>query len=168
MHLWGDDWFKQYGDEFYKAIDDLEYRIRKWSKAFVYGKEKFGRYEDSYLTLWDGGLFQIIFGYKMFFHGRLERLVHKIDHSLIPVRKTKFGWFKVGLCGINWKIGLTQVVRRWQEKRINKAFQITCKEHPDLIDELVSHVDCWEFIKPCKWGDVDGTAIHNKYWERIC
>ena len=167
MHEWGDEWFRKYGKDLYEAIDKLEDRIRKWSKAYVYGKEKWGCYQDSFLTLWDGGLFQILFGYKVFFHGWFERLVHKIDRQLIPVKKTKFGWVKVGLCDLNWKIGLTKIVQRWQKHRVNKAFQVTCKEYPHLVDELVCDVDCYRLIKPCKWGNIDGTEIHNKYWEKI-
>ena len=64
----------------------------------------------------------------------------------------------------------TKFYRRYSDRRkdaYNKVFQIACKKWPHLTDELVADVDGWKWIKPCKWGDVDGTAIHNKYWKTL-
>lgn len=169
MHYWGDDWFKEHGDNLYKAISVLENRMRKWAKVGVCGKEKWGCYRDDFLTFWDGGLSQIFYGYKCWWGGGSwhERLVHAIDHSLIPYRKTKFGWLKVGLTDFNRLIGLRKLVNWWQAKQLNKAFQITCKEYPDVAEELVMDVDCYKIIKPCRWGNIDGEEIHNGHWKPL-
>lgn len=168
MHYWGDEWFKKYGNQLYNAIDILEYRIRKWAKCGVYGKEKYGTYRDEYFRMWDGGIFIIVFGYT-FFHGKnwLERLLWKIDHTLIPIQKTKFGWRRVGLADFNQAIGLVKLVNKWQAKMVNKAYQITCKEYPDIIDELIVCADTYTMVKPCKWGNIDGEIIHDKYWKKL-
>lgn len=168
MHYWGDDWFKEHGDSLYKAIDDVELRIRKWAKAGVCGKEKYGSWRDEYLTLWDGGIGQIICGYRGWWgENRLQKILFTIDHSLIPYKKTKYGWLKVGLSNLNTLLGIRRLVNKWQMRMINKAVQITCKEHPDVIDELLVCADCYKIVKPCKWGDVDGEAIHRKYWKPL-
>ncbi|MDO4465568.1 MAG: hypothetical protein Q4C49_00970 [Bacillota bacterium] len=73
----------------------------------------------------------------------------------------------LGLIHINNKIGLTKLVNKFQAYQFNKTFQLACKKWPNIIDELISDIDGYEMIKPCKWGDVDGTEIHNKYWTTI-
>lgn len=168
MHCWGDEWFKKYGNQLYNAIDMLEYRIKKWAKCRVYGKEKYGTYRDEYFSMWNGELSTIFFGYKLF-HGSnwYENLMWKIDNYLIPVKKTKFGWYKVGLANFNRAIGLVKLVNKWQVKQLNKAVQITCKEYPDVVGELLMDVCFYKCIKPCKWGDVDGEEIHKKYWKTL-
>ena len=70
-----------------------------------------------------------------------------------------------GLCHYSQKIGLTNLVIKHQEKHYNKAFQLACKKWPNIKDELIVMVDGYALIKPCKWGDVDGTEIHKKYWK---
>ena len=169
MHYWGDDWFKEHGDNLYSAINTVEKRIRKWARMGVCGKEKFGTWRDEYLTFWDGGIGQIFCGYRGWWGlNWWTKLLFTIDHNLIPIKRvkteTKVVWLKVGLSNFNRMIGLVKLVNKWQARMLNKAVQITCKEYPDVIDELVSEVDCYQCIKPCKWGDVDGEAIHNKYW----
>lgn len=167
MHFWGDEWFKEHGSNLYSAIEAVEERMRKWAKVAVCGKEKYGTYRDEYLRMWDGGIFQILFGYKISHKKWYENLLYKIDHNLIPIKKTQFGWYKVGLSNFNNMIGLTKLVWKWQAKMINKSFQITCKEYPDVVDELIVCADCYEMIKPCKWGNIDGEAIHKKYWKPL-
>ena len=168
MHYWGDEWFNAHGTEFYNAIDELEYRIRKWAKCSVCGKEKYGTYRDDFFRMWDGDLSTIIFGYKMYHSDSwIERLIYHIDWYLIPTKKAKFGWHRFGIADFNRAIGIAKLVNKWQARRVNKSFQITCKEHPKIIDELVCDTDCYKMIKPCRWGDVDGRKIHDKYWEAI-
>lgn len=167
MHYWGDEWFQKYGETFYRAIDVFEERIRKWAKCGVYGKEKYGTYRDEYFRMWDGSLFIIFFGYKLFRNGWLENLVYRIDNRLIPIKKTQFGWRKVGLSDFNRLIGLTKLVNKWQARMLNKAAQITCKEYPEVVDELLMDVCFYKCIKPCKWGNVDGEEIHKKYWKTV-
>lgn len=167
MHQWGDSWFKQNDKAFNEAIHTLEHRIWKWAKVSVWGKEKYGTYRDEYLQLWDGGLSQIFFGYKAFRESRMENLMYRFDHRLIPIKRAKFGWCRVGFCTLTYMLGIQWLVHRWQKAKINKAFQITCKEYPQFVDELICDVDCYELIKPCKWGNVDGTKIHQKYWTEL-
>lgn len=168
MHIWGDEWFKKYGNRLYNAIDIFEYRIRKWAKCRVYGKEKYGTYRDEYFSMWDGSISTIFFGYKLFRGSNwFENLMWNIDNNLIPIKKTQFGWYKVGLANFNRAIGLVKLVNKWQARMLNKAAQITCKEYPDVVGELLMDVCFYKYIKPCKWGDIDGEEIHNKYWKTL-
>lgn len=64
MHLWGDEWFKQHGDDLNDAIKYVEQRLHKWARVGVCGKEKHGTYRDEYFRMWDGGMTQIFFGYR--------------------------------------------------------------------------------------------------------
>lgn len=169
MHYWGDKWFKEHDGQLNEAINILTYRVRKWAHCGFSTKEKYGSMRTDFVMLWDGGIRQILTPYKGWVIGHTwwAKFLWYIDNHLIPYKKTKYGWLWVGLANLNWAIGLTKLVHKWQAKRINKAFQVTCKEFPELIDELICDVDCYEIIKPCKWGDVDGTKIHNKYWKTI-
>ena len=169
MHEWGDDWFKKYGTEFNRAITVLEKRIRKWAHAGVCGKEKWGCYRDEYLTLWNGGLRYLLTPYRgwVIGHSKWATFLWYIDTHLLPIKKIKYGWYWVGIADLNRVLGLTKLYHKFQERRINKAFQVTCKEYPHFIDELISDVDCYKLIKPCKWGDIDGEAIHKKYWKVV-
>lgn len=89
MHFWGDEWFQKYGDELHEAIEKLEKRIEKWAKAGICGKEKHGTYRDEYLRFWDGGLTQLFFGYRAtYYHNPISKILYKIDHCLIPIKKT--------------------------------------------------------------------------------
>lgn len=166
MHYWGDEWFQKYGSSFYKAIGKLESRMRSWARVGVCGKEKWGMYRSDFLTFWDGGLTQIFFGYRARYRG-FAHLLYNFDHYLIPIKKTKYGWLRVGFADLIRVIGLQKLVQKWQTEQVNKAFQVTCKEYPQFIDELVADVDCYEIIKPGKWGDVDGEKIHWKHWKKI-
>lgn len=168
MHIWGDEWFKKYGNQFYEAIKVFEDRIRKWAKCRVYGKEKFGTYRDEYFSMWNGELSTIFFGYKLVYNRNwFEKLIWKIDNCLIPIKKTQFSWYKVGLANFNRAIKLVKLVNKWQAKMLNKAAQITCKEYPDVVGELLMDVCFYKCIKPCKWGNINGQKIHEKYWKVI-
>lgn len=72
--------------------------------------------------------------------------------------------------GLRTKVMKTKFYKRYCQRRkdaYNKVFQLACKRWPHLSDELISDIDGWEWIKPCKWGDADGEAIHYKYWKKI-
>lgn len=72
--------------------------------------------------------------------------------------------------GLRTKVMKTKFYKRYCQRRkdaYNKVFQLACKKWPNVVDELIVDVDGWEWIKPCKWGDVDGRAIHDKYWKKI-
>lgn len=190
MHYWGDEWFEANGNDLYHAISFIEKRLRKFGIG-VCGKEKYGTYRDEYLQFWNGGLYQILFGYRAFIgpfglnkYPRFKQFMqvlhtfiyNKVDYATPKIPKDtpwedyhtyfeKRIW--LGLIHINKKIGLTKLVNKFQAYQFNKTFQLACKKWPNIIDELISDIDGYEMIKPCKWGDVDGTEIHNKYWTTI-
>lgn len=180
MHEWEDEWFKKHGNELYSAINEIEHFQRKHFIG-VYGKEKWGCYRNDYLAFWNGGLYQLIFGYKLYigpsgyykskFIRYIVTFIHNtiywFDQCMIPYKRTKYGWLKVGLSDFNRWIGLVKLVHKRQFKMFNKSFQLACKKYPDIIDELICDIDGYELVKPCKWGNVDGVAIHNKYWKTL-
>ena len=72
--------------------------------------------------------------------------------------------------GLRTKVMKTKFYKRYCQRRkdaYNKVFQLACKKWPNVVDELIVDVDGWEWIKPCKWGDADGRAIHDKYWKTL-
>lgn len=180
MHYWGDEWFNKHGDDLYAAINEIEHNLRKY-RICVCGKEKWGCYRDDFLRLWDGGWYYIIFGPSLCFRPCryykwkpfrklvefIHSAIHWFDHCMIPYKKTKYGWLKGGIADFNVKIGLAKLVWDWQAKKYNKVFQLVCKKYPDIVDELICDTEGYKMIKPCKWGDIDGTAIHNKYWKPL-
>lgn len=92
---------------------------------------------------------------------RLMKLIHErfTDKDGKPVER-----------GLRHFVRNTRFYKRFCERRkeaYNKVFQLACKKWPDIKDELISDIDGWEWIKPCKWGDVDGEDIHKKYWKTI-
>ena len=169
MHEWGDEWFKQYGDELYTAIREIERRLRRF-KIGISGKEKWGCYRDEYLTFWDGGLYQILFGYRAYI-GTFRRkglyrlkwfkdLVNRFHNYVCYTVDPKFK-------KLTAKKNIHGRIVDWQKRKLNDVFQTVCMKHPDIIDELVCDVDCYELIKPNKKGNVSGTAIHNKHWKSL-
>jgi len=188
MHCWGDEWFQKNGNDLNNAIDFIEKNLHKYGIG-VCGKEKYGTYRDEYLHFWSGGLYEILFGYRVWIgsHRRykwnwLGEIVNKI-HRFIYYRldygtpekyenesfekySTRFKNRKwKGLIHYNSKIGLTEFVYNYQSKMYNKVFQLACKKWPNIIDELIVMIDGYKLIKPCKWGNVDGEEIHKKYWK---
>ena len=190
MHYWGDEWFKKNGDDLYEAISYIENYLRKHHIG-VCGKEKFGTYRDEYLTFWNGGIYHILFGYRGYigtYHRYrcewFKNLVNKIHNfiyftidqgSISSKEGESFQKYSKrynerkwkGLCDLNYKIGLTKLVNDRLAKHYNIAFQNACKKWPNLIDELICDVDGYMMIKPGKYGDIDGEAIHNKYWQKV-
>ena len=190
MHFWGDEWFKKNGDDLYNAIDFIEKYLRKHHIG-ICGKEKYGCYRDEYLRLWDGGLYTILFGYRCYIgtHNNykwkwLKEFVDKIHHFIYytldcgtpeSIEGESFEDYCVRYKNHKWKglqhysnqIGLTKLIQDRQAKHYNKAFQLACKKWPNVKDELIVMVDSYKMIKPCKWGDVDGEEIHNKYWKKL-
>ena len=180
MHIWGDEWFKKHGDNLYNAIEFIHKYSRK-HHAPIYGKEKWGSFRTEIIGFWNGSIHQILFGYRCYL-GRIRdyksKFINKcvdlfygfiniLDRRLIPIKKTKFGYLYAGISNLNRKIGLVKLVNKYQANIINKTFQLACKKYPDVIDEIISDVDCYKCTKPCKYGDVDGIKIHNKYWKAL-
>jgi hypothetical protein len=191
MHFWGDEWFKKNGDDLCNAIDFIEKYLRK-HRIGICGKEKYGCYRDDFLNFWDGGLYTILFGHSCYIgtHNNykwkwLKEFVNKIHHfiyyklDLGLVTSYQKGEpyedyckriekrFWKGFQHYSQKIGLLKLVQDHQAKHYNKAFQLACKKWPNVKDELIVMVDGYKMIKPCKWGDVDGEEIHNKYWKKL-
>ena len=140
MHYWGDNWFKQYGKELDNAISELNKGMRK-IHVLCLGKEKYGTYRTDFFNLWTGSWLE----WKEIYN--------------------QYSWFDCFMSAVNRRIGLTWIINKWQIKKINQLFQNVCKNHPDIVDELVSDTDCYMYIKPGKYGDVDGQRIRDKYWK---
>lgn len=190
MHYWGDEWFKNNGNELYKAIDFIDEKLRKAGISCI-SKEKYGTRREDMLRFWDGGLYQILFGtrcyigtFRNYKNKKIENFVNKIHHWIYfkldlglvdnienetiedrVIRQDKYWW--KGLCKISEIIGIKKLINKYQEKAYNKAYQIACKKWPMVIDELIVMIDGYKMIKPCKWGNIDGEKIHNKYWKTI-
>ena len=190
MHTWGDEWFEQYGGDLNAAISYIENYLHKHHIG-VCGKEKYGTYRDEYLRFWNGGIYQILFGYRVYigtykrypwqwlenFVNKIHNFIYfKIDLGVVDKKdnetteeyfdRCKKRWWK-GLCYINTKLGLLDFVHKRQAKYYNYAFQKACKKWPHLVDELICMVDGYKMIKPCKYGDIDGEEINKKYWVKI-
>lgn len=178
MHYWGDEWFQKHGDHLYAAIREMDEAMWK-ARISCLTKEKYGTRREDLLHLWDGGWYAIIYGPRMSYSPYkyykwlpfrklvegIHSLVYRLDHRLIPYKKTKYGYLYGGLADFHRMIGIVKLVNKWQARQYNKIFQLTCKKYPDVIDELVMDAEGYKMIKPCKWGDVDGEAIHNKHWK---
>lgn len=189
MHYWGDEWFKSNGKDLNNAINFIETYLRKHHIG-VCGKEKYGAYRDEYLRFWSGGLYEILFGYSVYIgtwrfknHPKLQSLINKIHHFIYykvdcgnpeKFENETFEEYSTRFKNRKWKglhhysnqIGLTKLIQDHQAKYYNKAFQLACKKWPNVKDELIVMVDGYKMIKPCRWGDVDGEEIHNKYWNK--
>lgn len=163
MHYWGDEWFIKHGNELSDAIGEIERELRKCHIG-IYGKEKYGTYRDEYLRFWDGSLYQILFGYRACIGTYRTKGLYKYEwftniiddiHKFIAYKIPRFP---------KW---LRKLVNDHQAKMYNKVFQMVCKKYPNIVDELIMCVDGYDMIKPCKWGNIDGKEIHNRYWRTI-
>jgi hypothetical protein len=190
MHYWGDEWFQKNGNDLNNAIDFIETYLTKHHIG-VCGKEKYGTYRDEYLRFWSGGLYEILFGYSVYIgtwrfknYPKLQSLINKIHHFIYykvdcgtPEKRENesFEEYSTRFKNRKWKglqhyssqIGLTKLIQNHQAKHYNKAFQLACKKWPNVKEELIVMVDGYKMIKPCKWGEVDGEEIHNKYWKKL-
>ena len=159
--------------------------VRRNGKGYWCGNS----YRDEYLRFWDGGIYEILFGYRCFIgtykHYKNEKVKNFIDqiHHFIyykidqgtPSKKENESleeyWKRYekriwkGLSHYTNKIGLVKLVHRYQASIYNKAFQLACKKWPMVTKELIVFIDGYKMIKPCKWGNVDGKKIHMKYWK---
>lgn len=146
MHVWGDDWFKEHGHNFYRAIDEVR-EICRTVRIGCNFKEKYGSLREN-TFFWDGG-----------FHSLIWPGHYSIRNKFIAYRFDPVLSFVTKYTGIHF-IGL-----QIQKTTYNYAFQSVCKRYPKLIDELVSDLDHYELVKPGIFGDVCGTTIHKKYWK---
>lgn len=153
MHYWGDEWFQKYGTELNEAITELNQGLAK-IHICVYGKEKYGTYRTDCFSLWDGSWYHWFHGYTP-----IIKQGNKSIWSIIRYHIDKY------FMTYNWYTGITQNVRGWQIRKLNRLFQEVCKQHPDIVDELISDTDCYQYIKRCRYGKIDGDKIHKKYWK---
>lgn len=100
---------------------------------------------------WNGGLHGLLYpGYVWI---KYPFLYFKVDRYIVnPITK---------YTGIHW-LGL-----KYQAFIYNLGIQLACKKYPNIIDELVSHLDGYELVKPGLFGKVCGKTIHDKYWEQL-
>ena len=192
-HLYGDEWFAKYGDELYEAMSELEDGFRK-NGIHIYLKEKYGCIRSEIISLWDGGLFQLLFGYGISIDtynkdgllkydwirglwNKVRRFIKfQIDSGHIS-KKDDETWEDYskryekrlwkGLSHINMKIGLTDFVNKRKIRKVNNIVQKVCTKHPDIVNEMICDIDFYEWITPCEHGSVDGVEIHKKYWKPI-
>lgn len=146
FHHWNDndfDWAS-----FYKAIDYCMTNWQRWGRIGTHGKEKYGTFRD-HTEFWDGSIFGLI--YPGYCYIKPKWYYIKTDFV------TKFFNF----------IGLVSLMHRYQAFVYNYCIQQACKKYPHLVDELVSDLDHYYFIKPGFFGPIDGTVIHKKYWTRV-
>ena len=145
-HEWGDEW--EYWNMLYTAIDECSEVFRK-ARIFVYDKEKYGTYRCTILSMWDGTIRGLLNEYRMYnefnWYNRLDR------------------WF----ARILIKIGFVKFINKKQVEYVNREMQKIYLEYPEIVNEFISDVDFYEWIKPCKQGIVDGSFIHDKYWETL-
>jgi hypothetical protein len=161
--------------------------VRRNGKGYWCGNS----YRDEYLHFWGGGLYEILFGYSVYIgtwrfknYPKLQSLINKIHHFIYykvdcgtPEKRENesFEEYSIRFKNRKWKglqhyssqIGLTKWIHDHQAKHYNKAFQLACKKWPNVKDELIVMVDGYKMIKPCRWGNVDGEEIHNKYWKKL-
>lgn len=147
-HIWGDETF-DWGS-LNKTIDETTDTCRKWGRIGMHSKEKWGCFRDQ-LYPFDGNF-------------------HSITHpGYVYCQYPKWLWHldcDYGRYITKWT-GLGAVIRWWQRQVYNYAIQRACKRYPHIIDEIVSDLDGYEWVRPGVFGKVDGVEIHNKYWRDI-
>lgn len=149
-HYWGDDWFKENGEDLGKAISYCSQVWTKWGRISCSTKEKYGTFRDGAMP-WMGSIQELIWPGHCFIKEGWRRFYYKVDWPLI--RRA------------NQALGLVFLFRMWQRAIYNYAVQKVCKRYPNLIDELVADLDLYEWVTPGIFGPIDGRAVHGKYWE---
>lgn len=147
-HMWGDDWFKEYGKDLGKAIRYCMDTWRRLGRIGTHGKEKYGTFRDHvyfYRGWW--AIHELVkpghVGY------RWPRWIMHVD--LFLGRVVRF-------------LRLYKPIQWYQAQVYNYAVQKVCKKYPKIVDEIVSDLDGYELIKPGIFGNIDGKKIHDKYW----
>jgi len=141
-HEWGDDW--EHWDMMWKAVSECGRVFRK-ARVFVYDKEKYGTYNCSVLGMYDGTLRWLLGAYSVRFETNWYDYVDRFFAKILRI------------------IGFVKIVNRLQVKLVNRGLQKIYLKYPEIVNELVCDVDCYEWIK----GEVDGEFIHKKYWTEL-
>ncbi len=148
-HMWGDNDFD------WKALQSsISYIMDFWKKygrIGSHGKEKYGTFRD----------------HPYMFDGTIQSLIWP---GYVRIMGNKWFYFNVDtniIRKVNNITGITKIVRSYQKFIYNMAVQKMCKKYPHIIDEIVSDLDGYEFVRPGIFGKVDGKIIHDKYWRRL-
>lgn len=157
-HYWGDEWFYLYGDQLNEAIKKLNKGLNN-IHVRCYGKEKYGCFRTDFFSLWNGSI--------RCWRGKWNNYITPAMPDIQQLLTRICILFDRVIIKINKWLGITKRVQKWQKNEINKLFQTVCKEYPHITDELISDTDCYMYIKPCEYGDIDGEEIWNKYWKCI-
>lgn len=144
-HYWGDESFDW--DALHKAIDLISSVCRRFGRIGMHPKEKYGTMRDQ-LYPFDGSLYSVIKpGYV---YVRWPKWLYRLDQKICkPVLEYT---------------GIAFLMIKWQMVVYNFAVQRACKKWPHIIDEIVSDLDGYEWVKPGIFGPISGTEIHKKYW----
>jgi len=144
-HIWGDEWFEQYGKELDTAIAEFAHRVKHEARIFAYIKEKYGTMRVDILSLWTGGLHPLVYGHRVFIGDSwLAKLLWKIDWCLIPIQKTDFGWYKVGLCSFWSWIGLTKKINDKRMKKLKQIWLEVAEKYPNVKPEIMDEFDIFD------------------------
>lgn len=150
FHTWDDEWFEEHGNDLYSAIHLCMEGWTKWGRIGTHGKEKFGVFRDQ------------LYPY------RAEWPIHE----LVKPGHVYYCWPKwlmqveLVLGAVVRKTPIPWLVLKWQAAVYNYYVQKACKLYPEVIDEIVSDLDYYEWVQPGLFGPIDGIQIHNQYWER--
>lgn len=145
-HMWGDEWFEKHGNDLDSSISYCMTVWKTYGRIGTHGKEKYGTFRD-HIYMWDGGIHSLIWPGYVSIQSRF--IAYKIDPAVKLI--TRY----TGLLRLGW----------WYQKQVyNFAIQRVCKKFPEIVDELVSSLNGYEFIQPGIFGPIDGNVIHKKYW----
>lgn len=148
FHVWGDSWFVKNGKTLGEAMDLILDKMNRYRIRLMECKEKYGTFRCEVSSLWDGTIRFLINPYSY----PEDSWYDKIDSKIAS-------FFK--------KTGILKKVNNWQKSRINKIYQEICKEHPEILNELIVDINFEDWIIPGKYGIIDGKTIQNKYWTKI-
>lgn len=152
-HRWDDPWDKKHGRDLDAAIRYCIDTWRTYGRIGSHGKEKYGTFRD-HPYLWDGGIWSLFYPGYVWVRPGIQRFVYYTLDRYLTKPITKYtGLYKLGLL--------------WQATVYNYAIQKMCRRYPEIVDELVSHLDGYPMVKPGLFGKVCGTTIHNKHWTSV-
>lgn len=169
FHCWNDGW--EYWNDLYSAINEIDRYFRK-ARVLAYTKEKYGTYRVSVLGVYDGTLKSILkpnvrydfdwHYYGSFMRGFVESVIEPCVNWILK-GVSKVDRFVAKLIPKFFK---NFVINR-QKSKVNEGFQKVCLKYPHIVHELVSDIDCYEWIKPYDDYVLDGEEIFNRHWKRV-
>lgn len=160
-HFWGDNW--EYWDDLYKAIDEIGAKCKR-KHIYICGKEKFGTYREEMFSWWNGGLYELIWGYRSFkcsyvsYKRKWQKNCANKIHCIVSNIDEKF-WIP-----FNRKFHIDRLIYKCAMRNYNKIFQSVCKKYPHIIPELSTDLAHYEAIIPGKYGTLDGILLLIAHW----